>query len=285
MLASMKNLDSPLMYYGGKKYMVKELLRLMPKHKIYVEAFAGSAKLLFAKEPSEIEVYNDIDSALYDFFMVLANKEEFNRFIEIVKWLPYSRKLWNECKNTWFMYEDRVERVWRWFVLVRQSFDGLGGHWSYGLKKNKAIPWVNVLERLPLIHKRLQRVIIENLDWRDIFKKYDTEDTLFYLDPPYISDTRAKQHRKVYKYEMSIEDHKELVEKVLKLKGKVMISGYKHPVYEPLVENGFALFEFKKALRSFNPRILKNPEKKNERIECIWVKPNPMNKTFSFIDL
>jgi len=66
-------LRSPMWWFGGKGKMVKKLLPLIPQHKIYVEVFGGGASLLFAKEPSPVEVYNDLNSDLVNFFRVLRD--------------------------------------------------------------------------------------------------------------------------------------------------------------------------------------------------------------------
>ena len=64
-------------FYGGKRYIVPHLLKLMPPHKLYVELFGGGAALLFSKPPSPIEVYNDIDSNLVNLFRVLRDDKLF----------------------------------------------------------------------------------------------------------------------------------------------------------------------------------------------------------------
>lgn len=54
-------LKSPLKWYGGKTNFVSKLLPLIPEHLTYVEVFAGSAALFFAKPVSSLEVINDLD--------------------------------------------------------------------------------------------------------------------------------------------------------------------------------------------------------------------------------
>ena len=95
----------------------------------------------------------------------------------------------------------------------------------------------NIEENLSGAIERLKEVQIENLDIIDLVKKYDKEDTLFYLDPPYIPETRKQ--KKSYDHEMTNEQHKELVEVLLNIKGKVILSGYEHSIYDKLINNGW----------------------------------------------
>ena len=117
-----RRLRSPIWYVGGKGMMVQKLLHYIPPHRTYVEVFGGGASLLFAKEPSPVEVYNDIDSGVVNFFRVLRDKEKFKKFYEKVVLTPYSREEHYYCRNTWRDCADDIERAYRWFVMVRQGF-------------------------------------------------------------------------------------------------------------------------------------------------------------------
>lgn len=107
--------------------MVAKLLPLMPPCRRYVEVFGGGASLLFARAPAEVEVYNDLDEGLADFFRVLADPKLFKKFHRRVGLLPSSRAIYNEYRRTWREQSDRVERAARWFVVARQSFGGSFG--------------------------------------------------------------------------------------------------------------------------------------------------------------
>jgi DNA adenine methylase len=130
---------------------------------------------------------------------------------------------------------------------------------------------------LPEIHSRIMRVQIECQDFRKIFKTYDTPETFFYCDPPYLPDTRKNGG---YRYEMNLEDHKELVQILLKVKGKVLLSGYRHEVYTPLEEAGWRRIDFPTvcfaAGRTRGTAILGKGSamEKQPRIESVWVSPN-----------
>ncbi len=189
-------LKSPLKWYGGKTKLSKKLLPLVPQHQTYVEVFGGSAALFFAKEVSPLEVINDLHSGLVNFYRVLRDSEKFRKFEYLVNLTPYSREEFSFCKATWRDCTDDVERSYRWFVVIRQSYGAIGGAFGASIAdgRNGASSAVGgylaAIERLPEIHKRLRGVQIENIDYRQLIEKYDRPGTFFYLDPPYVLSTR-----------------------------------------------------------------------------------------------
>lgn len=277
-------LRSPIVWFGGKGNMVAKLLPLVPPHKVYVEVFGGAAALLFAKEPSLIEVYNDIDEDLVNLFRVLRDREQFIQFWQKVMLTLYSRAEREFCHRTYQeidMSKDPVERAYRFFVAVRQSFSGkvLSGGWGYGVEESyrgmagTVSKWLSIRDLLPQIHLRLQRVQIERNDWRKILQTYDTEETFFYLDPPYVPSVRKSGE---YKYEISEKDHEELVDYLLNLKGKWLLSGYPNEIYKRLENNGIKKIEFKTVCHgSGRTRLNKILGKgaaleRVPRIEAVW---------------
>jgi len=212
---------------------------LIPEHKTYVEIFSGGAALFFAKEKSPVEVLNDLNSGLVDFYRVLRSSEKFARFQILMELTPYSREEYYDCRATWQDCEDDVERAARWFVAARLCFSGVfGSGWSRdvdagsnGISRTVS-RYLSAVKRLPEVHERLRGVQIENGDFRKIIQDYDRSRTFFYLDPPYITGTRRSKN--VYQDEMTDEDHEDLVELLLGIKGKAVLSGYAHPIYGPL---------------------------------------------------
>ena len=275
---------SPIIYYGGKGNMVKKLIKLLPPHKVYVEVFGGGASLLFAKEPSDVEVYNDIDSGLVNLFRVLRDPLKFKLFYRYVYLTPVSREEQKYCAETWQQCINDVERAYRFFVAIRQSFSGKAQSWSFSVQSsnNKMAAtcsrWLSTIQQLPEIHERLIRVQIDNKDFRELFKTYDSEDTLFYCDPPYIHETRRDKNS--YNHEMTNEDHKDLVNILLNVKGKVLLSGYRHDIYKTLEENGWKRKDFKTAChatgRTRQTGIIGKGTalEKQPRIESVWLSPN-----------
>lgn len=216
--------------------MVAKLLPLIPEHRIYVEVFGGGGSLLLAKPPSLVEVYNDLDGRLVNLFRVLRDPDQFAEFERLACFTAFSRQEFDEAKAG-LEEGNPVERAWKFYVVGRQSFSGLLETWGYGRSSSargmagQCSKWIGSIEGLPELHLRLMRVQIERDDWRKILKRFDSPETFFYLDPPYVPKTRKSGG---YKHELSEKDHAELVEKCQKLEGKVLLSGYPNEIYQPL---------------------------------------------------
>ena len=256
-------MSSPIKWYGGKATLASKLLPLIPDHTAYVEVFGGSGALLFAKQHSRIEVYNDLDSGLVQFFRVLQDDTLFERFCRMVNTTLFSRELYNEYRVSWRTETDRVVSAAQWFMIARQSFSGIFGmNWA-GVSKqqNQTLAWLNVIKELPAFHERLMRVQIEHRDWEWILEHYDSDNTFFYLDPPYMPSTRRDQRG--YQHNLTESDHQLLVERIQELKGKALLSGYRTELYDSLSWNR----------TDFNV-MCKVPNSKygsdNRRTESVW---------------
>lgn len=269
----MAKLKSPINWFGGKYYMANKIINIFPEHKIFVEVFGGSGQLTFSKEPSEIEVYNDIDSGLFLFFSILRDEDKANLLIEKIHLTPFSREEFYYCRDTWRNETDEIEKVRKWYVTVMQSFSTNMSSWKPTKSKSRrgmaqaVSQWLGHIENnLPLAVERMKMLQVENMDFKELLKKYDSKDTLFYLDPPYIHETRKMS----YTYEHELEDirHKELVDILLVVKGKCILSGYDHPIYQPLEDNGW----YKVYLGEFAKRSIKTiDEEKEKGREFVWV--------------
>ena len=269
-----KSFKSPINWYGGKFYMANDIIELFPEHNMYVEGFGGAGHVLFKKKPSPIEVYNDLHSGLYNLFKLLRDDSLRDELIKKITLTPYSREEFMNCKKTWQNESDIIEKVRKFYTAIMQSVGGTGsGGWCYTKTKSRrgmsmaVSRWLgNVDDNMVDLIERIREVQIENLDIIDLIIKYDREDTLFYLDPPYIQDTRSA--KKVYDHEMSIDKHKELVDTLLNIKGKVVLSGYDHEVYKPLENNGWKkvlLGEYSKRSQRDNDGALDKGQ------EFVWI--------------
>lgn len=272
---------TPFPWFGGKFYTVKYLLKFIPPHHTYVEVFGGAANLLFAKSPSPVEVYNDIDSGLVNFFRVLRDEGKFEKLMRKLVFTPYSREEFLYCRDTWQDCEDEVEKAYRWYVAVSMSFGGIikGSSWGYNVSKAtpKGAPtcsrWKYHIETLPWFHERIMRVQIEHLDFRDLIPRYDREETLFYCDPPYILERRRGGTG--YFHEMTNEDHRDLVNILLNIKGMALLSGYWHPIYQPLEEAGWKRFDYKRVLAN---TLVIGRGKRPYATDSIWISPNTLKR-------
>jgi DNA adenine methylase len=284
----MKMLNSPLWWQGGKGRIAKYIIALFDDHVTYVEPFGGGAAVLLNKEPSKVEVYNDINGDVVNFFQVLADPDTYDEFVRRVSLLPWSRRLFNEARTDVWQTMDPVRRAALWFVMARQSFGGdMGNSWGMAVSHHArgmagvVASWLSTIERLPEIHARLQRVQFECYDWRIVLDSYDTPKTLFYLDPPYILEARRSGE---YDHEMSVEDHQDLIDMILHMKGKILISGYPHPVYFQLDANGWDRYEFDLACQTVGKTRgtgLKGKGssfkdgRKQRRTDCLWLNYKP----------
>ena len=276
---------SPIPSFGGKGRTVHRLLPLLPEHHTFVEPFCGAASLFFAKEPSPVEVLNDIDGDIANFFRVLRDPETFEGFRRKVEATPYSREQYAECQA--HLAGDQgsdVTRAWAYFVLARQSFSARveSGTWGHVITESARgiaamnSKWLSAIGRLPEVHARLMSAQIENLDFRKVLRGYDTPNTLYFLDPPYTGPTRR---RGGYKHEMTAEDHRDLVQVLLSVKGKVILTGFPSDAYEPLEKAGWTTRDWNHL--SYAPgRTRKTGLKgsgaltRDVREERVWISPN-----------
>jgi DNA adenine methylase len=270
----MSKLKSPISWFGGKYYMANKIIELFPEHKMYVEVFGGSGQILFSKSLSDIEVYNDIDRNLVNFFKILRDKVKFEQFKLYLDLTPYSREEFYECRDTWENETDEIEKIRKWYVTCMQSFSNNFSTWSHTKAKSRrgmsmAVSRYlgNAEENLLKAVERLKTVQIENMDSLKLITKYDNEDTLFYLDPPYIHETRKMTYQ--YAHEMVNSQHEQLVDVLLNIKGKAILSGYAHEIYNRLIDNGWR----KVFLGEFVKRSVKTVGKEiNEKgDEFVWV--------------
>jgi DNA adenine methylase len=158
-------------------------------HETYVEPFGGAASVLFAKPRSSVEVYNDADRDAVQFFKILRTRRE--ELLEYLRAVPYSRTVYEEWAKMYFRDGDRpddpVARAGRWFALRYLTFGGKYGPKGFAAfaGRNKAGSLKRQTERLTEFADRLREVVLECSDYTDVLDRYDSADTLFYLDPPY----------------------------------------------------------------------------------------------------
>ncbi len=236
-------MPSVINYAGEKNALAPTLKLLVPPHRVYVEPFGGAANLLLVKPPSPIEVYNDINPDLVNLFTVLSDREKFFRWLHLLLLTLYSREEFGTLLQAPSLTTPE-EKAWRTFVTYRQSFGGIGGgSWGFCVADSVMgmsggpYRWLVGLTILPRHAKRCRNLIILNKDFREVLQEWDSPDTFFYCDPPYIHETVTANY--YGDYDMSLQDHQDLVQMLLNCRGKVMLSGYQHETYEPLERAGW----------------------------------------------
>lgn len=228
-------------WYGGKFSHLNWLLPLLPDCHHYCEPFAGSAAVLLSRETAPVETYNDIDGEVVNFFRVLRDQKQ--QLVEAIGLTPFSREeLYRAVTDDLRSLTD-LERARRFFVRARQARTGLAqtaslGRWANCKNTSRAgmsgavSRWLGSVDTLPEIAERLLRVQIENRPAIDVIELYDSKATLFYCDPPYVHSSRGDS--KAYGFEMADIEHEDLAETLIRVKGKVAISGYRCDLMDEL---------------------------------------------------
>ncbi len=209
-------------WIGGKRRLAPIILPLFPDHTCYVEPFAGAAALYFLKQPSDVEVINDINGELVNLYRVV--KCHLEEFVRQFKWALTSRQvfLWEQTKRPETLTD--IQRAARFFYLQKNAFGGRVDGQSFGTATT-AGPRLNLLrleEDLSMAHLRLQDTFIEHLPWSDCIERYDRAHTLVYCDPPYW-ETEG------YGVEFGLEQYERLAGVAEQAKGTVIISVNDHP--------------------------------------------------------
>ncbi|GHT14057.1 DNA methyltransferase [Bacteroidia bacterium] len=259
-------------WYGGKFSHLDWLLPQLPECLHYCEPFAGSGAVLLNKTPSPVETYNDIDGEVVNFFKVL--REEKDALIEQIALTPFSREEFGRaCELNPEL--SNLERARRFYIRARQVRTGLAqtasiGRWANCKNTSRAgmsgvvSRWLGGVEQLDFIAERLLRVQIENRPAVDVIKLYDSKETLFYCDPPYIHETRGDT--KSYGYEMDNSAHKKLAETLNSVEGLVAISNYECELMDELYpsKKWTKIYGIEKTIHST----------KDVRQEILWVNYN-----------
>lgn len=281
-----KKLTLPLKWHGGKNYLAPGIIELMPPHLHYVEPYFGGGAVLLARDPNRnwyegapdwsntaaqrgcSEVVNDINGELTNFWRMLQRDISFQNFLRAMQTMPFSEKEWrdaSECQDG----KTGLTRAIKFFVRCRQSLAGrmnsfapLSRSRTRGTINEQANAWLGAIEGLPAVHERLQSVVILNDAALNVIRKEDSPKTLHYLDPPYLQETRSSPD--VYDFEMTDADHRQLLELIQNIEGKVMLSGYHSRLYDKLLAD-WNLKEFTKANNSSGAK------EKRIMTECVWM--------------
>jgi len=221
-------MNAPFGRTGGKSFSYKKLIEIFPDKPKYVEVFGGSGVVLLNKPRVKCEVFNDIEKGLVEFYKCLQDPVRLKKISERLAATVHSRDFWNWCKDG----EDHSkgdDLAFKWYYMTRNSFGQQGRAFgrSVGIYNADSRKLINSIEGFPEIHDRLFEVLIESQGFRQVMRDFDSEDTLFYLDPPYL-DTFSN----TYKHKFVKSDHKELLELIGKCKGTCVVSGYASELYD-----------------------------------------------------
>lgn len=250
-----------LRWHGGKWMLAPWIIAHFPPHRVYVEPFGGAASVLLRKPRAYAEIYNDLDDDVVGLFRVLRSRRACE-LIEALRLTPYAR---SEFDLAYAETDCPVERARR---LIARSFMGFGaggatGH-STSFRANgngTGGGWRNYPEALKAIVERLLGVVIEHRPAIDVCRQHDGPETLLYLDPPYLPETRSYCVKLRYRHEMSDGDHAAFLQEIVSLRSMVVLSGYPSPLYDD------ALAGWRRVER---PALADGARK---RTEVLWINP------------
>lgn len=227
------NLKTPISYYGGKQKLATKIISSIPDHIQYVEPFVGGAAVFFAKQPSELEVLNDTNKELINFYKVVQN--DFVSLEKEIRITLHSRDLHRKASviyNHPDMFNE-IKRAWAVWVLSTQSFcSELDG--SFGFDKTSNTTTKKIINNKARFTEdmaiRLQNVNIECADALYVIKSRDTVNSFFYCDPPYYNSDCG--HYDGY----SIQDFENLLELLSSIRGKFLLSSYPSTILQKYIK-------------------------------------------------
>lgn len=237
-------LRTPISYYGGKQSILNEILPRIPAHRIYTEVFFGGGAVFWAKQPAEVEVINDLNTEVVNFY-----KQAKSNFLELKKLIDVSLHSRDIYADAMHIYKrphlfSELYRAWAFWVATNQGFSTMIGNWGY--TNNNKSPLKNANKRIAFdekICKRLDTVQIECNDAIKILKARNKEDAFHYIDPPYI-----EVHQGHYAGYLR-SDFEDLLKTCEQIKGKFLLSTYPTDILaEYTKKNGWYTVEISKPL-------------------------------------
>jgi len=270
---AMKFFDPPpVRYYGSKWQIAQWIVQFFPVHDCYVEPYCGGASVYFRKNPAFVDVLNDLNGDVVNFFKVLRTQtDEFIRQIELT---PFSRAEYHEAFEP---CDDPMESARRFYIRAWQAFGGGGVKEKTGFRTQKNIHRGTSVSKewqrtrgLWLAAERLRDAIIESDDALTIIKRYDTPKTLFYVDPPYVLKARGRTLER-YQHEASDVHHRQLADALHQIEGMAAVSGYPSALYEELYSG------WRMASRTNTTNGNSNS------VECLWLSPSISNQRLQLL--
>lgn len=271
-------MDRPALKYNGGKFRLREwILSYFPKHSVYVEMSAGASSILLSKDRCKVEVLNDLDGNITNFFTVL--RDEPKKLIRKINFTPYSDQILNESISTIFTTEDPIDRAWKFYTICWMSMranDIRKSNINFRAKGNLSeegghnpARLFSKVKHLYKIAERLRGVFILGNDAGTLANIYDSEGTLFYLDLPYLAESRNSKN--LYTKEFSkIDQHIPVLESLTKIKGMAIVSHYPHPLYDKI----FSGWEVVTKSTLANSMQKRKSKEENARIEALYISPN-----------
>ncbi len=260
-------MQQPIKWHGGKHYLAPKIIKLMPAHDRYLEAYSGGLSVLLQKPFEGIsEFANDLNGELINFWRVLRDTPA--RMLHALWGTPLSQDAFLEAKED--ASTDRVKQATAFFIRMRMSRQGLGKDYCTPTSRTRrgmneqVSAWLSAIEGLPEVHARLQRVEVWQRPAVEAITKLDCESFLVYADPPYLHETRSSTGE-YGAFEMTQEQHVELLECLAGIKGKFLLSGYPSGTYDRFAAmEGWRVHEFDL------PNNASSSKSKQRKTEVVW---------------
>ncbi len=275
----LSGLKTPISYYGGKQNLINTLVPLFPEHTLYAEPFVGGGALYWSKKPSEIEVINDTNKELINFYEICKN--EFVDLEKMIRISLHSRSLHSDAQvvyNHSHLFS-RIKRAWAVWVLASQSFASmLDGSWGYDRAKGTTSQKISnkresFTEELSI---RMQNTQVECTDALRIISSRDSAKSFFYCDPPYYNSDCG--HYDGY----SLQDFENLLQTLSQIKGKFILSSYPSEILKKYAKEHNWIQKNIEQTVSVSNNTGKSGKKKTEVITANYDLSNPTEKLSLF---
>ena len=264
-------MKTPISYYGGKQSMLKDILPLIPEHNTYTESFAGGAAVLFAKAPVKINVINDLNGELLNFYRTTAThykelKQEIDQTLHSREQFDVARFIYNHPD-----YFSEVKRAWAVWVISKEGFSGdLSSAFAYSktIRNQKAVKAAYGKQAFgEELRELLERCTIEQDDALKVIARYDSPETFHFVDPPYVGCVMGH-----YEGMFDNESLSRLLDLLSGIQGKFMLTMYPNDKIREYAERcSWIIHRLERRVSASNSAKVKQ-RKQEEWIVCNYIK-------------
>ncbi len=270
--------------------MLDVILPNIPEHKYYVEPFCGTAIVYLHKQPAKASTLNDIDENIVNFFRVLQDRKKTQELLRRLRYTPFAKA---EYRKACLLLSsgrdlDDVTRAWAFYVAQYMSMknsyyaDPQGKWFSYVLNSKDGQlgyrTFNNKVRRIVEIAMKLKKCQILNEDGVEVMRKFDSNETFMFVDPPYLSSTVRSKNR-IYANDYDDTLHERLLDFALKAKSKIMIASYPNEMYDELLKHGWVRIDKEKLI--YAGHYTNKRKKLSRRAESLYLNYTPPSSPVS----
>lgn len=256
-------------YAGTKRESIPIIRENLPNRRAFVDVYGGSGAVLLNMPEHDLEVFNDVNSGITDFYICLQTR--LNELLDLLDLVPHSKEYFVWARDNLKNCDDQMLRAVSWYAVAQQSFGGRAGQSWAKVGRPPGNIASKIRARLPVfpqIHARLRNVQIENLSDHRVFSIYDSPDTIFYCDPPYLNTAATNQYTETSNPNLFGErEHKWLLKEIAEGKGYFMVSGYANQLYDSC---DFWTDRIEIKVKEMRGKVAFG----GKRTEVLWIKAN-----------